>query len=310
MLKNLPLLLLLVPAAALAQDGTRIGGPVAGFVFDGAQQAIRPIVGVPGAAYLGAPIVTGLDRAAISPDGGSALAVRGSRTVLITGLRSGDAAIAPLDAIEDVDRIAWSPEGALAAVYSAAHRQAQIIRGLPAAPAPQTPFPVDGTVSVFAISSAGDAIVGTESGVSRTGGDAAPQLLAPAIQVSAVAFHGADLFVADAAGRILSIENFAGAPAVSLFTDTVAAPVGLQVSADGARLLVAAAQPNRLLAFDIAGRNAIAETQLDAAPVELRAGGGRNLWLLNPDREGGQPLYIVAGDGEPAVWFVPEGREQ
>jgi hypothetical protein len=160
------------------------------------------------------------------------------------------------------------------------------------------------------VSSSEDLIVGTESGLFLLDQAGAARLLAPATRPVAVSLLGRDLFVADAAGRILAIENFAAAPAVSLFTDAVAAPVGLQVSADGKRLFVAGAGSSRLIAFDVAGRYAVAEAELDSPPAELRASGGRNLWLLNPERSGAEPLYIATGEGDPAVWFVPDGRQQ
>jgi len=310
MLKTISLLLVLAPAAAVAQDATGISGPVAGFVFDAALHALRPIVGVPGASYLGEPAVTDIDRAVVSPDGASALAVRGGRVLFVSGLRSAAPASAALDCIEGVDRIAWSPGGAVAAVYSSGSRQAQIIRDLPSAALPQRAIGVPDPVTTLAVSSAGDLIVGMESGLFLLDQAGAARLLAPATRPLAVSFRGQDLFVADAAGRILAIENFAAAPAVSLFTDAVTAPVGLQVSADGKRLFVAGAGASRLIAFDVAGRYAVGEAVLDSPPAELRGSGGRNLWLLNPDRSAAEPLYIATGEGDPAVWFVPDGRRQ
>ena len=60
MLKTISLLLVLAPAATLAQDGARVDGPVAGFVFDADRHALRPILGVPGASYLGPAVVSGV----------------------------------------------------------------------------------------------------------------------------------------------------------------------------------------------------------------------------------------------------------
>ena len=41
-----------------------------------------------------------------------------------------------------------------------------------------------------------------------------------------------------------------------------------------------------------------------------RAFGERDLWLLNSDAGGQEPLYVMSGAGEPAVWFVPVDKEQ
>jgi hypothetical protein len=299
------LMLLSVPAA-LPQDG--VSGPVAGFVFDAALHALRPIMGVPGSSYLGAPLVGDLDHAAVSPDASLALGVSGGRLVLVSGLRGGMPTTAPLDAMPDIDRIAWSPDGALAAVYSSAGHQFQIIRDLRSRPTPDAPIAFDDPITLVAISPAGDLVAGTGSGVFRLA--ATPRLLAPADRPVAVAFRDRDLFLADASDRILTIENVASAPAVSVFTGDVSVPVGLQVSADGRLLFVASAGSRRLVAYDIAGRFPAAQAELDSAPTELRPGGGRDLWLLNSGNAAAEPLYIATGGSGLSVWFVPDGRDQ
>lgn len=309
MLKLIPYILLLAPTAALPQDGARVGGPVAGFVFDSAQHALRPILGVPGASHLGPAVVSAVDYAAISPDGASALAISEGHLVLVSGLFDPAPAMNPIDVIDGVDRIAWSPNGAFAAVYSSAARQVSIVRDLPRTPAAGAAIHYDDPITALAVSSAGDLLAGSENGVFLLAPGAAPQLLASATRPVALSFRGLDLFVADAAGRILMVENFAAAPAVSVFADGVPAPVGLQISADGKRLFVASAETRQLVAFDVAGRNPIARADLDTAPAELRPTGGRDLWLLNADIGAG-PLYIATGERDPAVWFVPDGREQ
>ena len=63
---------------ALGED-SRMSGPIPGFVFHSPTRSIRPIVGVPGSAYLGAMVAQDFDAASVSPLGKSGLATRGSR---------------------------------------------------------------------------------------------------------------------------------------------------------------------------------------------------------------------------------------
>jgi hypothetical protein len=305
-------LLVLTAAAAPAQNAVGVTGPIAGFVFDPRTHDLRPMFGVPGASYLGTPLAAGLDLASVSPDGTAALGVSGGRLLFISSLRSLVPASTGIEgAIGDIDRIAWSPDGALAAIYSSQSGQAQIVQNATRAPAPAAAIPVAGTITALGLSVRGDLAAATEDGVYLLIAGAQPQLLASATRPVAIAVRGSDLFLADTgADRVLLIENFVTAPAVSIFAEGVDNPVGLEVSADGKRLLVASARTKTLTAFDVAGRYAQGSIDLDCTPSGLKPFGARDLWLLNSDRGAAEPLYVATGDGDPAAWFVPAGREQ
>ena len=78
-----------------AQTSAGVAGPVTGFVYDTQLGAVRPMLGIPGAAYLGNVVATGLGAASVAPDGSAALAMQqNGKLVLYTGLRS-----APLAAL-------------------------------------------------------------------------------------------------------------------------------------------------------------------------------------------------------------------
>src|SRR5438874_1999780 len=139
---------------ALGQD-SRMSGPVPGFVFHSPTRSIRPIIGVPGSAYLGPMVAPDFDAASVSPLGKSALATRGGQLFFVQGLDSGDPPATPIEgAISGVDRFAWSQDGLSAAVYSADSRQAQILRSPNALQPPGVESALDlsstaGTVSVL-----------------------------------------------------------------------------------------------------------------------------------------------------------------
>ena len=82
------LLLMAVLPLQLAGGGG-LTGPVSGLVFDSGTQALRPILGVPGAAHLGAAAASGLDWAEVAPNGRSALGLSGGRLYLLRVAASG-----------------------------------------------------------------------------------------------------------------------------------------------------------------------------------------------------------------------------
>ena len=83
-------------------------------------------------------------------------------------------------------------------------------------------------------------------------------------------------------------------------------PVGLQLS--GKRLFVASAGSRTLDVFDLDSRAAAGRIDLDFTPATLAAFGDKPLWLMNAG-DGEEPLYVLEGGREPAVYFVPAGRE-
>lgn len=308
MRKLLSVLLFLLPPAVVAQVGTRVSGPLSGTVFDRSAGALRHMVGVPGASYLGDVILGGLEAAAVSPDGELALATSEGRLLLVSGLKLGTPSTSVIEALAG-DRFVWSPGGSSAAVYSSRAGQAQVLRDLRSNPAAGALIEAGNSVSALAISDAGDLAVATDAGVSLMAAGAAPRLLAPVSSASALALRGRDLF-AGAAGQIWLIENFASSAAASVFVDELGTVVGLQISADAKRLFAADATNRQVRAYDLATRANVGQVELDCVPSELRAFGDRNIWLLNSDTNGQESLYIATGTGDPAAWFVPSGRVQ
>jgi hypothetical protein len=301
-------LLCVLPPALAAQTGAKLAGPISGIVFDRAAGALRPMVGVPGASYLGDAIASGLESATVAPDGDLALAVSQGRLLLLTDLKSGTPVSTVLNALAG-DRIAWSPDGASAAVYSSRAAQAQILRDLRANPAPGALIDVPGAVSALALSDAGDLVAGFESGVCLLAPGSAPRQIAAAASASALLARGHDLFAA-AGSQIWLIGAFAESASPELFAGDLGAISGLQISADGKRLFAADSVNRQVRVFDLTTRAATGQAAVDVAPSELRTFGGRDLWLLNSDSNGEFPLYVLTGTGDPAAWFVPSGRAQ
>jgi hypothetical protein len=322
-------LALLLGACALAAlaDDARLSGPVPGLVFDGSTQSIRPIYGVPGASYLGPSVADGFDAASVSPLGISALATQSGKLYFIRNLDGGQPDSTPLDsAISGASQFAWGADGMSAAVYSAGSRQAQVLRNLDGRDSSKAPTiedaidlsSLDGTVSALAFDGK-LLLIGAASadsgGVYLSDGKSAPQFLASAANPVALSLDLAkgDLYIADQANnQIWMVRGYAGDATPILFADQragVSSPVGLRVSSDGRRLVIANSGSRGIDALDISTRATLAHVDLDFAPGRMEALGSGSLSLLNFGGPDG-PLYMLDGGGDLAVYFVPAGGGQ
>jgi len=301
-----------------AQPSAGVAGPVTGFIFDAQAGAVRPMLGIPGAAYLGNGVGSGLDAAAVAPDGSAALAVqqRGGKLVLYTGLRNARPASSVVaGAIAGPDQFAWTANGSAAAVYSSRAGQGQMLTGLGQSPVAGAPIDLsslsgqvtamafDGERLILAVASA-DA-----GGIYLASAAAGVQRIASAVSPSAIALAGSSLFFSDSQSQqIFQVQNYARTPGVVVFANDsgINSPVGLQVSVDGQRLFVANAGNRKLAVYDIASRAPVESVDLAFKPTCLDLFGDPSVFLMNSSGQG--PLYVVR-DGGPgkaaAVYFVP-----
>ncbi|MEZ5351804.1 MAG: hypothetical protein R2762_04150 [Bryobacteraceae bacterium] len=171
-------------ACAGMLSAQNLAGPNSGFVYDPADKAIRLIVGVPGAAYLGGDLASGLDGASIAPDGARAVASRNGRLVLIS---TADGSAVDLGAWEgELALGAWSADGT---AFAAKGSALALFRNLDATPEAVALGEFDGKITALAVAGRGTLIVATESGLFRLG--EAAELLAPLEGVTALAMNAA-----------------------------------------------------------------------------------------------------------------------
>jgi sugar lactone lactonase YvrE len=300
-----------------AQTSAGVAGPVTGFAFDGQQGALRPMLGIPGAAYLGGAMATGLNAASSAPDGSAALAVQqNGNLVLYSSLRTAKpVALAVTGAVASPDHFAWTPDSTSAAVYSSSASQGQILTSL--APSPAAAAPIDlsslpGPVTVLAFDGQ-RLILGVASagsgGIYLAGSAAGIQRIAAAASPSAIALAGSSLYFADnQSQQIFQVLNYAGTPAATVFASdsSISSPVGIQVTADGQRLYVANAGNRKLVVYDIASRSPLQPLALDFTPSRLDLFGDPSVFLMNGTGQG--PIYVARDGGAgkaAAVYFVP-----
>ncbi len=315
MSRKLLLVFCVIATAGWAGSSASVGGPVTGFIFDSQTLAIRPMLGIPGAAYIGAPVASQVAAASVSPDGSAAFVIQLGHLVMYSGLRGTAPASVTVDnAIAGVDHFAWAADGSAAAVYSSRSGLAQILTSLaqtPAAGAPIDLSGIQGTVAALAFDGqhliAGAA--STESGgIYLAGPQMAPERIAAASSPSAIVLAGANLYFADRQSQqIWEIESYAKIPGAVLFAGDsgISAPAGLQLSADGQRLYAANAGNRKLAIYDVASRSPIESIDLDFTPTGLDRFGASSVYLLNSGGQGALHVLSDANTAKIAVYFVP-----
>mgnify|MGYP005835283549 CR=1 FL=1 len=307
----------LVPAGA--QDG-RVAGPSLGYSVE--LSGVRPVAGIPGAALRGAAIDLGGDvsAAAASNAAGYVLAAAGDegRVVLFTA-----SAVALPGAMAAPDRIAVSPLGRAAVLYSSHRAALQVITGLPESPVVKPAVALPWKPDALAVSDRGAVLAAADGALWSVGGVSAPAsynlpgriasagaafprspsraapVLVQAGDFSAISFFpdrddaafsdGASIWVRRGAS-ITPLGEVAGAVAVRAETEFVFAAAGQSV-----------------IRFELS-TGARTETACDFAPTALDPMGAPNVFRLNDAADA--PLYLYEGNRlEPRVVFVPDAPE-
>src|SRR5436190_9042251 len=309
---------------AFAQDPGAIGGYTLGFVFDGRSSGLRPLVGIPGAAVLGAKLETGvaIRQAYLSPRQNYAVALTENGTVLVSMSSTAAPAIAPLGLDASAEGVvALSPDGSAGAFYNVSDAVIRIVTGLPAAPNVVRSVPVaaiSGAIRLLAISNDAAQLV---AAVDTTGANTLTQIdadgngrtLANSTHISALQFIGdsKDVLVADDADDTISVVQDVSASAVwrplAGAGEGVAGPVSVDVSLDGKLVIVANGRARNIFVFDPNGSQR-ATYACPCTPAELGRLNGNSVFLLT-DVSGTGPLWIFDGDSAtPRVVFVPPGE--
>ena len=109
--------------------------PLLGFAVTNSPLSVRPIAGSPGAMVLGGAIPLPAGVSSVIPIPGQQFAIveqAGGSGVLTLDLSTPQNVSPIAGSFAHSDRIAFSPSGSVAALYSSAAHQAQVITGLPA----------------------------------------------------------------------------------------------------------------------------------------------------------------------------------
>jgi hypothetical protein len=295
--------LCLVPLAAFSAEPV-MSGPLAGYVLDQESRSVRPVVGIPGSAYVASPVLEDVDALAVSPDGARALVSQGDSLALVGRHSSGSFEAVEIQETRAAEKLAWSPDGSAAVAYSSGTRTAQILTGGKFSRA--VDLSALEQVSVVAVGNSGEnLLIGAEGGLylAEKGGEV--RLIAAIAKPVAIALEGADAFVA--AGEVFELQDYAGKATLMTFAGEAEA-LGVQVERGGKRLIVASSRS--VAVYDVASRTVAARLDLEFTPTMLSRLGSETTFMLNSGAAGVEPLYVIDAGREPAVFFVPSGREQ
>jgi hypothetical protein len=307
--------LLAISSLAFAQD-SGLNGPVSGLVYDEQAHAIRVMVGVPGAAYLGATVAGELDYASVAPNGRSALALKGGKLSL---LRFG----AELQSEQLAENYpapslsSWTPDSDAVAIYGAeAGIAVWRTIGTVAEPAGLGNPTTLGRISAMTLEASTRSVVFVLDGdgsdaVYRVTEGSEPGLLANGNDIPAIAVSKAGVFFADRAANSVSVARDAGGSVeVAMIANEslgVSDPVGLAVLGDA--LLVASGARQELVRLNASSGELLGRVALDFVPDRLTAlamgaDGASPLFSLKSRGASSDPLEVLdAARG--AVFFVP-----
>jgi len=285
---------------ALSNPDSPVRGPVFGYVFDARTRLLRPIFGVPGAAYFSAALNLGFEvkELVVSPKQDSAIAVEaGSGRTLFVRL-SGSLAESEeiVGVMPGADRIVFSPSGESAALYFRDTRQAQFLsglRGVPESGATVDLSSLSGVLTALAVADDGETLLA--AGSSRDGGevrafsaDGSSRAVASIGRAPSMSFfHGStDAVVADMdRSEVILARDVAGSAQTSVISsalDGVRQPVAVAVSSDNARVFAASLETGSVATIPSAG-GAVALTDCSCAPRTLAPLSGDSIFRLSDD---------------------------
>lgn len=288
--------LALASAAVLlpAQESARLAGPTSGVIFDAPSRALRVVVGVPGAAYLGGALAADLDGGAVSPGGRFAVAMAAGEAVLVSaasGARSslGRSCDGPVGWNADASAVALGCESG-ARLYKISAEGAATAMNLAG---------LDGKLASIAVDASGRAVYALRAdGVYRADAESA-RMLAPVADAAGFALSGDTLYVADRAGQqVLAIENL---NASASMRRVVAVEEPVAVAAEGGRLF--AASGSSLRVWNAGTSEELARLELDFAPTRIEALSG-GLFLLHARRDDSDAVQVLDAR-KLTVHFVP-----
>jgi hypothetical protein len=309
------LLLAIFAGFAGAQSGT-FTGPVAGYVFDSGAHALRPVLGIPGAATIGAPIDAGyaLTAAYVAPQQDSVFGIASDGSTHWFTIAAGAVTEKGINGLMQApERVVFSPSGTAAALYSSG--QVQIVSGLHGSPVAGANLSLGAaarrgrrTAPAMAVSDDGSYLLAALNGIqlASQNGVVRPVMQTGADAVMAFAPGGHDAAIAARGTGAILIKDVPGTAAQQPLAGdgpSFNAPAGIAFSGDGSRVFVASASQKSAMAFDLSGNRA--DMTCSCSPTELTPmGSSFRLNELTAD-----PLWLVdAGTSGPRVVFVPALR--
>jgi hypothetical protein len=326
---------LVLCSTSIAAAQSSISGPSLGVIYDAADQAIRPVWGIPGSSTVGSRIDTGfaITAAAISPAQDYALAVSSDGSLKLLIFAAAGLSIQNVNSAATPDRMVLSPAGSSAILYYKSAASVQVVSGLPNSVKFGPPIDISAlphAPDVFAISDdAAVVLAGVMESVTRApirrlqAGRPVPSsgelFLIPqdgnasrsirrVRHASAIAFFkkSHDVVIADDAASSVTMVSDAGgatAPVWTFADEGLRAPDSVQVSADNKGILAGSSQGQVLAMLDSGGANAVF-VPCACAPTVVRPLSVASIYQVTEAHSG--LLWILDSNPmNPRVLFVP-----
>ena len=299
----------LLAFAALPLLSQTLENPPTALAFHSASRSLRPIIGIPGSSYLGAPLLSDLDFASIAPDQKTGVAVSNGSTRLIRNIQDPASVSAPIEnAIAAVDQVLWSVDSTTAILLSSTQREIQWITAGQAVPL-YSLANMSGKIRLLAADpQAQVAIVAAAGQLFRITNETAPTLLATVGNPTAAVFDrtGQVLYVADAAARQIFELRYGTQTAFLKGAEGIEDPVARALSEDGTLLYVASQSSRSVAAFRTADSSLVGRLSLDWAPTSFTFL-SRGTFLLNRTAPAGEPFSVLTTHDGLAEAFIPTG---
>ena len=312
---------------AFAQQG-HVAGPVVGYVYDGSAQAVRPVLGIPGASVLGSAVqfAYGLASVTVSPGADSAVVTADDGSLHLIALSGQTAAeIAFNGSSVKPDRVVYSPSGTSVALIAAG--RAQVFSGLPTSATLVGTMDLGGATTTarvqaevarrpaaraasMAVSDDGTWLVTVANGSLELIGSGGSHSIASAGRGSVVAFApgGHDVSFADPVARTVALVRDAGSTATqqAVWQDaSLASVAGLAFSADGQTLFLASGDIPVTIFNLAAGTHAPVACDCTSTGMErmgstyrLNEFGSGPLWLLDAAASTPRTVFVPAPASE------------
>jgi len=301
----------------LAAQQSTLTGPVEGFTFDLPTGSFRAVIGLPGAASMGPPLLSGFEFGSVAPGKDHGIAFHDGHAILVSQFGSGQVLTSELsDTARQPEGVLWSADGSQALLYSLSGGRIQRVVALPDAVRFESAIDLSslgGTVAAVSADPSATqiavAIQGDNSGVYVIDSNRDFVSVRPAGKPIALAFSedGRKLYILDGDAHQISEISLGGSNSRDWSIDELQDPIAIQVAHDAANRLVlyVAARADRMIrAYDVSSLRVLANTPLDFEPTAIQAF-GQHSFLLSPRLNDGDPLWCLTSVPQSMVYFVP-----
>jgi hypothetical protein len=308
-------LVLALAAASTTAFPASLEGPRMGMVFDSSMRALRPILGIPGAAVMGDPLKTTLDlrRVSISSQRDFALAAQGEHNEVVV-LRFEHAPLTSTlvqGAHHGPDQMVFSPGGRVAAIHYKDGNRIQVLGGLPISPKVMDELYLSGSAlpSALAVGNDNTVLAAVGSSVYWVTHSGEVPVLKGLSRVSAITLTTAHLaLVADAGtNQIHRLQNLTTALETDILAGAaqgIAAPVAVAISSDSRSAFVANGKSGMVAILDLQGKAPTMKIACGCKLTGLDRLNGDNLFRLTEPSN--KPMWVLeASAKETRVVFVP-----